>query len=137
LRAGGDGDLWLKGRIRMRYLDYALAWIIFLCAVSFMITIEIWHLRGAILDIPFLWLVVAMLNFLRLRNEGRNVAGLRTTSIAANVVASMLEIVRWRLFGPEVFKAWGPFPRIATIAFLGAAILSMVRKNDSGSPARF
>ena len=78
----------------MRYLDCAFAWAILLNAVSFMLAIEILHLRGAILDVPFLWLLVAMLNFLRLRNGYARVPGLMATCVGANFVALTLEIVR-------------------------------------------
>ena len=120
----------------MRYLDCICTWAILLNAVSFMLAIEILHLPGAILDIPFLWLLVAMLNLLRLRNGYASVAGLMVTCVGANLVALTLEIVRWRLFGGAVLKAWGPYTFIAAVFFLGETILSMVRRHDSGSPAR-
>jgi hypothetical protein len=118
----------------MRYLDYIFAWTIFLLAVSFMLTIEIRRLPGPVLDIPWLWLLVAMINFLRLRNEGMRVHGLKVTSVGANLVASMLEIARWRLFGFSGLG--GAFTRIAMVAFLGETILSLVRRNESDLPAR-
>jgi hypothetical protein len=120
----------------MRYLDYVFAWAILLTAVSFMLAIEILHLPNAILDIPFLWLLVAMLNFLRLRNGYARVPGLMVTCVGANVVALTLEIVRWRLFGSGILKAWGLYTFVAAVAFLGETILSVVRKNDPGSAAR-
>ena len=120
----------------MRYLDYICTWAILLTAVSFMLAIEILHLRGAILDIPFLWLLVAMLNFLRLRNGYASVPGLMVTCVGANLVALTLEIVRWRLFGGGILKAWGFYTFVAAAAFLGETILSVVRKNDPGSAAR-
>src|SRR5882724_7726918 len=109
----------------MRYLDCAFAWAILLNAVSFMLAIEILHLRGAILDVPFLWLLVAMLNFLRLRNGYARVPGLMATCVGANFVALTLEIVRWKLFGNGIWKAWGPYTFIAAVAFLGQTILSV------------
>ena len=95
-----------------------------------MVAMEIWHLRGAVLDVPFLWLVVAMLNFLRLRNEGILVPGLRISCLGANLVALILEIVGWRFFG------WSPYTFIAAAGFLGETIFLMVRRNDSRSAAR-
>ena len=117
----------------MRYLDYACAWVIFLTAVGFMVTIEIRHLRGAILDIPFLWLLIAMVNFLRLRNGYVRVPGLMVTCLSANIVGLVLEGVRWRLFGSGIWMHWGPFTFIAAVAFLAQTILSLVRRNDPGS----
>ncbi len=61
----------------MKYVDYFFASTILMVAVLFMLVTEISHPRGAILDVPFLWLLVAMLNFLRLRNEYRLVSGLK------------------------------------------------------------
>ncbi len=120
----------------MRCLDYICAWAILLTAVSFMLAIEIMHLRGAILDIPFLWLLVAMLNFLRLRNGYERVPGLMVTCVGANFVALTLEIARWKLFGGGILKAWGLYTFVAAVAFLGETVLSIVRKNDPGSAAR-
>src|ERR1039458_4334823 len=124
----------------MRYLDYICTWTILLTAVSFMLAIEIMHLhlhlQGAILDIPFLWLLVAMLNFLRLRNGYARVPGLMVPCVGANLVALTMEIVRWRLCGGALLRYWGPYTYIAAMAFVGETILSMVRRNDSGSSAR-
>lgn len=120
----------------MKYLDYICAWAILLSAVSFMLAMEILHLRGAILDIPFLWLLVAMLNFLRIRNGYARVPGLMVTCIGANLVGLTMEVVHWRLFGRAVLAAWGPFTIVAGIAFLGETILSVVRRNDNGSRER-
>jgi hypothetical protein len=72
-----------------------------------MLAIEILHLRGAILNIPFLWLLVAMLNFLRLRNGYARVPGLMVTCVGANFVALTLETVRWKLFGGGIFLRLG------------------------------
>src|SRR5580704_5265638 len=106
----------------MRYLDYVFAWAILLTAVSFMLAIEILHLPNAILDIPFLWLLVAMLNFLRLRNGYARVPGLMVTCVGANLVALTMEIVRWRLSGGTLLRYWGPYTYIAAVAFLGETI---------------
>jgi hypothetical protein len=119
----------------MKYLDYIFAWMIFLSAVVFMLTMEIWHLHGPVLDIPWFWLLVAMFNFLRLRNEGLKVRGLKVMCIGANIVASTMEIGRWKLFGFQGLG--GTFTRIAMVAFLGETILSVVRRNGTVSRARF
>jgi len=120
----------------MRYLDYICTWAILLTAFSFMVATEILHLPGAILDVPFLWLLVAMINFLRLRNGYARVPGLMVTCVGANLVALTLEIVRWKLYGGTLLRDWGPYTYIAAMAFLGETILSMVRRNDPGSATR-
>ena len=82
----------------MRYLDYVCAWMVLLSAVLFILKIATMHPRGAVLDIPILWILVAMMNFLRLRN-GYGVRGLRTSCIGANVMTLFIEIVRLKLVG--------------------------------------
>jgi hypothetical protein len=83
----------------MRYVDYALAWILLITAIVFILVMEITHLRGAILDVPFLWLVIVVMNFLRLRNSHTAVPGLKTSCISANLIGLTLEVVRFGLFG--------------------------------------
>ena len=128
----------------MRYVDYALAWILLITAIVFILVMEITHLRGAILDIPFLWLMIVMMNFLRLRNSHAAVPGLRTSCICANLIGLTLEIVRFRLFGVAwlrflgpraLLTHWAPYT-FATIAILGELLFSVVRRNDPNSPAR-
>jgi hypothetical protein len=120
----------------MRYVDYLLASILLITAIVFILVMEITHPRGAILDIPFLWLVIAMINFVRLGNADIPVRGLRISCIGANLIGFMLEAVRFRLFGLPVLHDWGPYTVIAGIAIFGEVILSMIQKNGSGSPAR-
>jgi len=128
----------------MRYVDYALAWILLITAIIFILVMEIAHLRGAILDIPFLWLMIVMMNFLRLRNSHAAVPGLTTSCICANLIGLTLEIVRFRLFGVAWLRYLGPHALLthwapytfATIAILGELLFSMVRRNDPNSPAR-
>jgi hypothetical protein len=127
----------------MRYLDYALAWILLITAIIFVLVMEITHPRGAILDDPFLWIVIAMMNFLRLRNSRAAVPGLRVSSISANLIGLTLEIVRFRLFGIASFRysglsmlwsQWAPYT-VAMIVILGEFLFSVAQKNDSGSRA--
>jgi hypothetical protein len=128
----------------MRYVDYALAWILLITAIVFILVMEITHLRGAILDIPFLWLMIVMMNFLRLRNSHAAVPGLRTSCICANLIGLTLEIVRFRLFGVAWLRHSGPYTlvsywapyTVATIAILGQLLFSIAQRNDSNSPAR-
>jgi hypothetical protein len=120
----------------MRYVDYALAWTLLLTAVVFILIMETTHPPGAILDVPFLWLIIAMMNFLRLRNSGAATTGLKTSCIGANLVGSVLEIVRFRLFGTHLWHDWGPYTAIAGIAIVGELLLSVAKRNDSSSAAQ-
>lgn len=120
----------------MRLLDVCFTWLLWLSAVAFILFIEMSHPPGAILDIPFLWLVVAMVNFLRLRNGYANVPGLIITCVGANLVTLTMEITRWGLFGARVWKGWGPYTLIATAALLMETVFSILRKNDPGSAGR-
>ena len=128
----------------MRYVDYALAWILLITAIISILYMEVTHPAGAILDTPFFWLVVAMLNFVRLRNAHAAVAGLRTSCIGANFIGSTLEVVRFRLFGVASLNYWGAHALLthwapytfATIAILGELLFSIIRRNDPNSPAR-
>ncbi len=113
----------------MKYVDYFFASTILMVAVLFMLVTEISHPRGAVLDVPFLWLLVAMLNFLRLRNEYRLVRGLKVTCIGANLIGLTLEIVRLKLFGSSVLQSWGPYAVIVTVAILGETIFSIRQKS--------
>jgi hypothetical protein len=40
----------------MRYLDHALAWIIFANAIIFILVIETAHPRGTVLEDPIIWI---------------------------------------------------------------------------------
>ena len=117
----------------MRHLDYACGWIILFSAAGFILAIETTHPRGAILDVPVLWILVAVLNFLRFRNSYASVRGLRVSCIGANLMTLAIEIVRLRLFGAGVLKDWGPWSLIVATALLGETIFSVVQKNDSNS----
>ena len=114
----------------MKYLDYLLNWTLFTTAVVFMLWIEIIRPRGAVLDLPFLWLLIAMTNFVRLRNPDLAVKGLRMSCIGANLIGLITEGARSRLWG------WSPFTVIAAVAILGEAVFSIVRRNDSNSRTR-
>jgi len=82
----------------MKYLDEACAWLIFLAGVVHIVITEVFHVRGSVLDTGLLYILVAMLNLLRIRN-GYAVQRLRIFSIGANVSATMLEVNRWNMFG--------------------------------------
>jgi hypothetical protein len=127
----------------MRYLDYALAWILLITAIVFILVMETAHLRGAILDVPFLWIVIAMMNFLRLRNFHVAVPGLKTSCIGANLIGLTLEVVRFGLFGVAWLRYLGPYAlvahwapyTVAAITILGELLFSIAQRNDSSSRA--
>lgn len=48
-----------------------------------------------------------MINFLRLGDKGSGVARLRVVSIAANVMAFALELLRFGLFAVHTANTWG------------------------------
>jgi hypothetical protein len=128
----------------MRYIDYALAWTLLFTAIVFILVMEITHLRGAILDVPFLWLIIVIMNFLRLRNPYAAVSGLKTSCISANLIGLTLEVVRFGLFGVAWLRYSGPYALVsywapyivAMIAIFGELLFSIVQSNDSHSPAR-
>ena len=112
----------------MKYLDHAFAWVIFLTAVIFVVVIETTHPRGGILDVPILWILVAMMNFLRLRN-GYAVRGLGTFCIGANLIVWLIEIVRLKVFGSiePVLVDLGPCTLIAGAAVSVELIFSIAQ----------
>jgi hypothetical protein len=93
----------------MKYLDYACAWTIFLSALVFIVIIGFWHPSGMFLDTPELWIPVAMMNFLRLRNGYSGVRGLRIFCIAANSLVLITEITRFGLFASRILRSWGSY----------------------------
>ena len=129
MRARGHGDLWRK-EDGMKYFDYLLNWTLFITAIVFILVTEITHLRGVVLDTPFLWLLIAITNFVRLRNPDITVKGLRTSCIGANLIGLITEVCRARLWG------WGPYTAVATVAIFGEVVFSIVRRNDPNPSAR-
>lgn len=82
----------------MKYLDETCAWLIFLAGLTHIVLTEAFHARDSVLDTGLVYIFVAMLNLLRIRN-GYTVRLLRVFCLGANVSALMLEIVRWNMFG--------------------------------------
>jgi len=119
----------------MRYLDYLFAWILLVTAAVFIVVTETYHLGGAILDIPFLWIIIAAINFLRLRNVQVDVRGLRTCCVGANLIGFTLEAVRLKLFGGVILRNWGPYTLVALVAIFGELVFSVLPKNDTRSTA--
>src|SRR4029077_341958 len=58
------------------YADYACAWIVLALGFLGILRIEVLHPANAVLDAPLLWILLAMLNLLRLHN-GYGVRGLK------------------------------------------------------------
>ena len=103
----------------MKAVDTMCAWALFAWAFLSMVTIEIRHPVGAILDTLVLWIVIAILNVLRIRDAQGN-RDVRLSCVAVNTIVWMIEIVRWKIFG-----AW---TAVATILVLIETILSIFRK---------
>ncbi len=55
----------------MRYVDQACAWMILLAGVAHILITELAHIPGAVLDPGVMWIFLAMLNLLRIRNGKR------------------------------------------------------------------
>jgi hypothetical protein len=130
----------------MKCLDYACAWTMFLLALVSVVVIAFWHPSGTTLEAPLLWVLVAMMNFLRLRNGYSGIRGLRTFCIAANVIALTVEMLRFGLFGSWIFESGGLYSLlsasnewtaylIVAVAALGETVFSAVQKNGHGNPA--
>ena len=104
----------------MKFMDHICAWALFVIAIAGILMIETRQPVGAVLDTPFLWILVAMFNLLRLRN-GYRVRGLKTFCIGANLIALVTEIVR--------FKMFGLFNLIQVVPILAETVFSMVGNN--------
>jgi len=102
----------------MKYADYACAWIILALGIGRIVITEIWHPPSAVLDTPLLWILLAMLNLLRLGN-GYHVKGLRVFCIGANVSVLALEAVRFKMFGSSAL--------IAALPILAETLFSIIR----------
>src|SRR4029077_19302642 len=91
----------------MRVIDSIFAWAIFLTGFAYVIVVGYWHPRGTVLDTPLLWIVVAMINFLRLNQREPALARLQVISIAANLMAFAFEFFRFGLFATRTAHTWG------------------------------
>lgn len=106
----------------MKAVDYAFAWFLFVVGIVGILMTEIRHPAGAVLDTPFLWILVAMFNLLRLRN-GYDVKGLRAFCIGANLIVLVAEAVRIKMFGPMEL--------VQTIPILVETAFSIAGKNHA------
>ena len=104
----------------MKFADYACAWIILALGIVRIVITEMWHPPSAVLDTPLLWILLAMLNLLRLGN-GYHVKGLRVFCIGANVSVLALEAVRFKMFGSSAL--------IAAVPILGETLFSIIRSS--------
>ena len=103
----------------MKYADYACAWMVLALGIVRMVITEMWHPPRAVLDTPLLWILLAMLNLLRLGNG--YVKGLRVFCIGANVSVLALEAVRFKMFGSSAL--------IAAVPILGETLFSIIRSS--------
>src|ERR1700734_2016383 len=85
-----------RRRFRIGYLDEACAWLIFLGGLVHIVLTDFFHFRGS-LDTALVWILAAMLNLLRIRNDS-SVRWLRIFCVAANASVLILEAVRWKMF---------------------------------------
>lgn len=125
----------------MKYLDYACAWTMFLTAIVWIVIIGFWHPEGQFLDAPEIWILVAMMNFLRLANGYSGVRGLRTFCLSASLFALATEILRFGLFASRMLKSWGSYYLVQSLPgrtpYFIAALCALVetifslQKNDS------
>jgi hypothetical protein len=69
----------------MKAVDTICAWALFAWAFFSIVTIEIRHPAGAILDTPVLWIVIAILNVLRIRDAQSN-RDLRLSCVAVSTI---------------------------------------------------
>jgi hypothetical protein len=83
----------------MKYADYGCAWVVFAAGILGVMATEVRHPPGVMLDTPLLWIFLALLNLLRLRN-GYSVKGLKVFCVGANVSSLALEALRLKTFGP-------------------------------------
>jgi len=100
----------------IRFIDAALAWIIFAAGIMGIVTTLLFHVPFRALDTPLLWLFVAMFNLLRVRN-GSSAKTIITFCIGANLSVVMLEAVR--------FKVWGPFALVGALPILCDIVFSI------------
>jgi hypothetical protein len=85
---------------RLRYLDEVCAWLIFVAGLVHIALTDGLHFRGS-LDTALVWILAAMLNLLRIKND-LSIRWLKIFCVAANVSVLMLEAVRWKMFeGPS------------------------------------
>jgi len=110
----------------MRYLDEAFAWLLMLLGMYHIIWTELFPVRGAVLDTGLLYILVAMLNLVRVRND-ESVRLLRTFCIGGNLSALMLEVDRWHQYRGLGYVGVGMLLALLTG-------LSIIRKQAS-SPA--
>ena len=131
----------------MRIADQGFASTMLLVAVGLMAGIGFRHSYGAFLDTALFWMMVAMLNFLRLRNGYANVEGLRTFCIVANLSGFALTALGFGLFALRTsaqmgwqwvwlsiydHQLWWAPHEIVAAASLAELLFSVAETNASG-----
>lgn len=91
----------------MRTLDRIAAWLLFATGFVSIVVVGFWHPREMFLDEPVLWIVVAMVNFVRFANEDSPPPRLRRVSIAANLMTFALGSLGIALFASRTAASWG------------------------------
>jgi hypothetical protein len=130
----------------MRIADHVFAWTIFAAAVGLIAWIGFRHPYGVFLDTPLFWMMVAMLNFLRLRNGYGKMQGLRTFCIVANLSLFTLTALAFSLFALRTSAQmgwqwvwltiydhqlwWAPYEVVATAA-LAELLFSLLETKGS------
>jgi hypothetical protein len=103
----------------MKYVDRICAGLIFLAGVAHIVATDILHLPGS-LDTALVWILVAMLNLLRILN-GYPVRGLKVFCLGGNVAVLVLEVVRWKMFA-------GPSSLVLIVLFVVEILFSISTK---------
>lgn len=110
---------------RLRYVDEMCAWLIFIFGLVYIVLTDIFHRQG-ILDTALVWIFVAMLNLLRIKN-GYSVRRLKVFCVVANLSTLMLEAVRWKMFED-------PFSVVMVALILIESVLSITPKAPTTNP---
>lgn len=110
---------------RLRYLDEMCAWLIFLGGLIHIVLTDLFHLQGT-LDTALVWVFVAMLNLLRIKN-GYSVRRLKVFCVVANLSTLMLEAVRWKMFED-------PFSVVLVALILIESVFSITPKAPTTNP---
>ena len=91
----------------MRTLDRIAAWLMFAAGFVSISVVGFWRPREMFLDEPVLWIVVAMINFVRFANEDSPPARLRMVTVAANLMTFALGSLGIALFARRTAASWG------------------------------
>lgn len=90
----------------MKALDQTAAWLMFLTGFVYVIVVGYWHPSGSMLDTPIMWLVVAMVNFVRIAEGNARIPRLRIVAVAANLLTLIVEFLRAGLTASRIRTSW-------------------------------